>query len=1034
MKHTYTRTIKILSVICILLFARNTNAQTNYSFLQSTATYTPLSVFTTVATATTDSAGGAATSLNSLITTLPNGTIPFTFNYNGTGYTGCSISTNGFLTFGTTAPSTTNTNPISSTAAYAGAVAAFGRDIIGTYRVANPGDADTIATIRYGVTGTTPNRKFIVEWNNFRPTGTAPSGTGPNFSFQIRLLEGSNNCEIAYGPFTGGTWPNSSAQVGIRGATNTVFLNRALTSGQPWTATTAGGVNTAGIAYTNANLPAPGLVFTYSAPCPAPTTLALVDLKSTSVKLRWNSGLSGSIPGAQYIVEWGPAGFVQGTGTLVTTTDTFLLLSSLTTGASYQYYVRRDCSPSGNGFSAFVGPKSFTTGVIGEDCADAQLVSVASGLATCAFTTVTSGSSQNGPNALCSDSQNGNYPDDDRWLKFVAPGNGKKIVVKTNAGTVADWVMEVWNTCPGGGGYAVKCSDDVNASMPEITLCQNEYTPGQTYYIRAWTYSQSANGNMTLCVYEDSPCPIPPAYDDCISAASFPINPVLSCPGNELTFTTLFATASGAGSTTNGANLPTCDGSTPINDVWLTFNSGSTGDFTVTFGLGTATALKAQLVFECGTGGFEIMCLGNAVGTYTVSGLNPSANYYFRVWSPVGQSGTFTVCAQDLCDDAKATISGASTICTTGVAQLRVDLTGLAPWTVTYTNGVSNFNFTTSTTPYFINVSPTVSTFYNLVSVSSPICFGSVSGVASVSVVPPPIVTLAPFTSTVCSNAIVTLSGGSPIGGAYSGTGVSGNQFNGSIAGVGTHTITYTYGVGNGCQRSASQPITVIAGPSVASFSPGVSPVGSTVTITGTGFTNVNAVKFNTTNAIVFSVVNSTTITAVVPSGATTGYITVFTSNGCSSQSMTTFGVGNLPNLNLTVKAFIEGYYLGGGLMAAVIDPIGLPTKFDSVTVELRGTVSPFVLVSAKNGLMNTDGTVTVSFNSALANSSYYIVLKGRNSVETWSKNPKLLISGNNIYNFATGTGGSLRTMAPGNQGSSPIENSIKQEKPEHPE
>ncbi len=129
------------------------------------------------------------------------------------------------------------------------------------------------------------------------------------------------------------------------------------------------------------------------------------------------------------------------------------------------------------------------------------------------------------------------------------------------------------------------------------------------------------------------------------------------------------------------------------------------------------------------------------------------------------------------------------------------------------------------------------------------------------------------------------------------------------------HNITYTYGVGNGCQRSATKPITVIQGPSITSFTPAVSPVGSTITITGTGFTGVNQVRFNNTFAITFTVVNSTTITAVVPVGATTGFITVFSSNGCSSQSLTTFGVGTPAGVNLTVKAFIEGYYSGGGMM-----------------------------------------------------------------------------------------------------------------------
>ncbi len=1025
MKNFYTSTLKFVLSFLLLLTFNAVNAQLNYTFVTSTETFQPLTGASVVATAT------STNSLTNTVYTLPNGTIPFGFYFNGGVFTGFTISSHGFITF-SAAPSASNTNPLSSTATYAGALSIMGRGLTGNFKTVVTTDPDTIATISYKTNGVAPNRKFIIEWANFRPN---TASTAPNLYLQIRLSEGSNNIDYIYGNFSGATWNNSTCQVGLRGANNTLFQNRALVSGQPWTATTAGTLNNSSIAYTSTTLPVNGQVFSFLAPCPTPINLGLVDAMPTSVILRWSSGLSSSLfPGSSYRVEWGPSGFTPGTGTIVNTPDTFLALNSLTTGASYQYYVSRNCTGTGNGLSIAAGPKNFTTGGVTEDCSNAQLLSISPNLAGCTFTTVTSGISQNGPVALCSDAQGGNIPDDDRWYKFVAPATNKKIVITTSAGTVADWVMEVWNACPGGAAYAVKCADDVNAAMPEISLCQNEYVAGQTYYIRVWTYSQTANGNMTMCIYQDTECPIPPSYDECISAAVFPINPVQYCPGNELVFTTDFATPSGTGGA-NGA-APSCDPNSSFNDVFLTFNTGSTGTFNLTFNKITATDLRAQLLFECGAGGLEIQCFNPAQGTFTLTGLNPVANYVLRVWSPVGTSGTFSVCAQDACDDATATISGFSTICTTGIAQLRVDLTGLPPWNVTYTNGTSNFSFTTSTTPYFIPVSPTVSTFYSLVSVTSPICSGTVSGNASVTVVPPPTVTLANFTNSVCSNQTITLTGGSPVGGSYSGTGVSGSQFNATTAGVGVHTITYTYGVGNGCQRSASKPITVIQGPGITSFAPAVSPVGSTITITGTGFTGVNQVKFNNTFAVTFTVVNSTTITAVVPVGATTGFLTVFSSNGCSSQSMTTFGVGTPAGVNLTVKAFIEGYYSGGGLMVPVVDPVLLPTKADTIIINLHQTVSPFGLVATRTALMNTNGTATVSFPGAQVGNFYYIALKGRNIIETWSKTPVQMQSGNMTFDFTVPGSALLRQHVVGSGSGGYIENSDLQtpEKPEHPE
>src|SRR6056297_1524140 len=64
----------------------------------------------------------------------------------------------------------------------------------------------------------------------------------------------------------------------------------------------------------------------------------------------------------------------------------------------------------------------------------------------------------------------------------------------------------------------------------------------------------------------------------------------------------------------------------------------------------------------------------------------------------------------------------------------------------------------------------------------------------------------------------VALTGGSPIGGTYSGLGVTGSTFNPSAVGVGSYTITYTFTDGTGCEDSATDDITVFDLP-VVSFS-----------------------------------------------------------------------------------------------------------------------------------------------------------------------------------------------------------------------
>lgn len=75
-----------------------------------------------------------------------------------------------------------------------------------------------------------------------------------------------------------------------------------------------------------------------------------------------------------------------------------------------------------------------------------------------------------------------------------------------------------------------------------------------------------------------------------------------------------------------------------------------------------------------------------------------------------------------------------------------------------------------------------------------------------------PTVTLDAFSEdSVCVNlTAVTMPTHSPTGGTFSGTGVSGSNFDPSVAGSGNHTITYTYADVNGCENSAQTSIMVV--------------------------------------------------------------------------------------------------------------------------------------------------------------------------------------------------------------------------------
>ena len=59
------------------------------------------------------------------------------------------------------------------------------------------------------------------------------------------------------------------------------------------------------------------------------------------------------------------------------------------------------------------------------------------------------------------------------------------------------------------------------------------------------------------------------------------------------------------------------------------------------------------------------------------------------------------------------------------------------------------------------------------------------------------------------NSGLVSLSGGEPAGGTYSGLGINNGIFNPEVAGVGAHVITYVYTDSSGCTDSAQAEIVV---------------------------------------------------------------------------------------------------------------------------------------------------------------------------------------------------------------------------------
>lgn len=120
------------------------------------------------------------------------------------------------------------------------------------------------------------------------------------------------------------------------------------------------------------------------------------------------------------------------------------------------------------------------------------------------------------------------------------------------------------------------------------------------------------------------------------------------------------------------------------------------------------------------------------------------------------------------------------------------------------------------------------------------------------------------------------------------------------------------------------------------------------------------------------------------------------------TETVTTYSSPVVTTLNL--KLFFEGMYLSGGEMNPALynSGIGINARLvDTITVELRQTSSPFALVESAKAILKIDGTAALSFSSARTGNSYYIVVKHRNAMETWSANP-MLMAASSTYDFST--------------------------------
>jgi hypothetical protein len=135
----------------------------------------------------------------------------------------------------------------------------------------------------------------------------------------------------------------------------------------------------------------------------------------------------------------------------------------------------------------------------------------------------------------------------------------------------------------------------------------------------------------------------------------------------------------------------------------------------------------------------------------------------------------------------------------------------------------------------------------------------------------------------------------------------------------------------------------------------------------------------------------------VSPTQKTTYYCTV--SNGISSCADT---VKIWVNLKINLKMYFEAFYENGSLKSSLYNADGSSDigLFDTVQIMLYDSMSNAIVYSIKS-IADTGGVCQILIPSAYAGSRYYIGIKHRGSIETWT-NSSVLLNNGLVYNFTS--------------------------------
>lgn len=359
-------------------------------------------------------------------------------------------------------------------------------------------------------------------------------------------------------------------------------------------------------------------------------------------------------------------------------------------------------------------------------------------------------------------------------LSFVSTSTGELDISASTQGTYSV-TYTTSGICPANTtqNLTITTAPDASFSYAAAAYCTAATDPSPTFGAgaSAGTFSSTTGLSLNSATGAlDLSASTPGAYTITNTIAAAGVCPATSETYDVTINATPTATVSGGGQLCGTGTIP----------VTVTLTGTGPWDFTFTDGT-TPTTITAQV-----SPTYTIGAAAN--GTYTVTAVSTAACAASGTGSAtVTFNANPTVTLAPLpavCDnETQVSLSGAGapaggTYSGTGVSGIFFDpsTAGAGSETITYSYTDANGCSATATGTIVVNASPSVS--------------------------------LAPVGTVCVYDNAVTLAG-TPAGGTYGGTGVTGSSFDPATAGTGTFVVTYDYTDANGCLAGAEESIVV---------------------------------------------------------------------------------------------------------------------------------------------------------------------------------------------------------------------------------